>query len=314
MIWAYVQLVQANIELRHLRYILAVAEEHNFTRAAARCHVSQSALSKQILAVEKDLGTKLFDRQFTPKSTRLTQAGVIFQREARRAVEHSLRAVSQVQALATSEERPLQLGLSALLDIPLFLGLLGTAQRSVKENSTQIRTAYTRAILLGVLRGVLDAAIVDLPVKTSGLRVVALGSEALNAAFPESHPFAAKSRRSIRLAELVSTPVTMLPARVDPTRPIVEEALRSQGPTTFKIADAGNIVELLDHVVFGQRIGIVRSSTQRLSRKGVLQKPIVDGPALGHALIFRSNEHSPRLHSFTDAVVAFYRNRTPESQ
>ena len=257
---------------------------------------------------------KLFDRQFTPKSTQLTQAGVIFQREARRAVEYSLRAVSQVQALATAELRPLQFGLSALLDIPLFLGLLGTAQRSVKEASTHIRTAYSRNLVLSVLRGVLDVAIVDLPVKTNGLRVVALGSEALNVAFPDSHPFAAKSRRSIRLAELVSTPVIMLPARVDPTRPIIEEALRSQGPTTFKISDAGNIVELLDHVVFGQRVGIVRSSTQRLFRKGALQKPIADGPMTGHALIFRSNDHSRRLRSFTDAVVAFYRNRTPESQ
>jgi DNA-binding transcriptional LysR family regulator len=306
-------LVQANIELRHLRYILAVAEERNFTRAAARCHVSQSALSKQILEVEKDLGTKLFDRQFKPKSTQLTQAGIIFQREARRAVEYSLRAVSQVQALVTAEERPLELGVSALLDIPLYLGLIGTAQRSVKESSTQIRTAYTRNLVVLVLRGVLDAAIVDLPVKTSGLRVVTLGAEALNVAFPDSHPFTAKSRRSIRLAELVSAPVIMLSSKADPSRPIVEEALRASGPTTFKIADAGNIVELLDHVVFGQRIGIVRSSTQRLLRKGVLQKPIVDGPALGHALIFRLNDHSRRLHSFTDAVVAFYRNRTLES-
>ena len=306
--------MQANIELRQLRYILAVAEERNFTRAAARCHVSQSALSKQILEVEKDLGAKLFDRQFTPKSTQLTQAGIVFQREARRAVEHTLRAVSQVQALVTAEERPLQLGLSALLDIPVFLGILGTAQRAVKEASTQIRTAHTRNLVVSVLRGVLDAAIVDLPIKTGGLRVVALGSEALNVAFPDGHPFAAKSRRSVRLVELISSPVIMLSPKADPTRPIVEEALRSQGPPTFKIADAGNIVELLDHVVFAQRIGIVRSSTQRLFRKGVLQKPISDGPTVGHALIFRSNDHSRRLHSFTDAAVAFYRNRTPDAR
>lgn len=306
--------MQANIELRHLRYILAVAEERNFTRAAARCNVSQSALSKQILEVEKDLGTKLFDRQFTPKSTQLTEAGIVFQREARRAVEHTLRAVSQVQALATSEMRPLQLGVSALLDIPLFLGLLGTAQRAVKETSTQIQTSCTRNLVLSALRGVLDAAIVDLPVKTNGLRVIALGEETLGVAFPENHPFAAKSRRSIHLAELISAPVIMLSPKVDPSRPIVEEALRAKGPTTFKIADAGNIVELLDQVVFGQRIGIVRNSTQRLSRKGVLQKPIADGPMVGHALILRSNDHSRRLLSFTDAAVAFYLNRTPQAR
>lgn len=148
--------MRANIELRHLRYILAVAEERNFTRAAARCHVSQSALSRQILEVEKDLGTKLLERQFTPKSTRLTQAGVIFEHEARRAVEHCRRAVSQVQALATAEMRPLQLGVSALLDIPYYFALLGTAHRSVKENSMQIRSAYTRNLVGAVLRGVLE--------------------------------------------------------------------------------------------------------------------------------------------------------------
>lgn len=148
-----------------------------------------------------------------------------------------------------------------------------------------------------------NGAIVDLPVKSSGLRVVQLGSETLNVAFPENHSFAAKSWRSIRLAELASAPVVMLSPRVDPSRPIVEEALRAKGPTTFKITDAGSIIELLDQVVFGQRIGLVRISTQRLLRKGVLQKPLVDGPAVGHALIFRSNDHSRRLRSLIDAVV-----------
>jgi DNA-binding transcriptional LysR family regulator len=97
-------------------YFVAIAEERSFTRAAKRCHVALSSLSKQIRDLEVRLEEKLLER--LPRDIRLTDAGRIFQKEARKALEHSLRAASLVRSLRRQKEQTLKIGLSALCDLP----------------------------------------------------------------------------------------------------------------------------------------------------------------------------------------------------
>ena len=104
--------MQTEIELRQMRYFLAIAEERSFTRAAKRCHVAQSSLSRQIRAMEINLDSQLFER--LPRETRLTQAGRIFEKEANKSLEHSRRAVSLVSALTREKDRKLPIGASIL--------------------------------------------------------------------------------------------------------------------------------------------------------------------------------------------------------
>jgi DNA-binding transcriptional LysR family regulator len=85
-----------------MKYFLAIAEERSFTRAAKRCHVAPSSLSRQIRAVEINLDAQLFER--LPQEARLTGAGRVFKREANKALEHSRRAVSLVQALKRTRD------------------------------------------------------------------------------------------------------------------------------------------------------------------------------------------------------------------
>src|SRR5579863_6215004 len=87
------------MELRHLRYFIVVAEEQNVTRAAARLHVSQPPLSRQIRDLEEELGVALFKR--TAKSVELTAAGKIFLTEARAILQRSNEAVQTVRAVAS---------------------------------------------------------------------------------------------------------------------------------------------------------------------------------------------------------------------
>src|SRR6266545_4270994 len=99
-----------------MRFVVAVAEERNFTRASERCHISQPALSRRVKEVESALGARLFERR--TRGVTVTRAGQLFVREARRSIEQGHRTVSLVQALASQERRPISVGISCLADIP----------------------------------------------------------------------------------------------------------------------------------------------------------------------------------------------------
>ena len=297
--------MEAKIDLRHMWAFLAIAEERNFTRAALRSHISQSALSKQIRTVETELGTKVFDRQ--TRQVVLTKAGRVFKREAIRTLEHSHRAISLVRAIVKTEEEPIRIGISMLTDRSRLHRLLEKAEKSVAGISTEVHTGYTPALLQSVLRGHYDAAIVDLPIRGNGLRMVPLYSEPLVAAFPEKHAFAKQS--ALTLADLTCVPLVLLAQNADPARPFIERSLRKSGSTIYKIRDAGNLIELLDQVVLENRIAMVRASTQRLERRGLLYKPLTDSMILECALVWRSENRRATLLSILNAIHAF--NQSP---
>jgi DNA-binding transcriptional LysR family regulator len=126
---AYVEHVQVEIELRKMRYFLAIAEERSFTRAAKRCHVSLGSLSRQICGMEVSLDARLFDR--LPREIRLTDAGRVFEKEATKVLEHSHRAVSLVEALKRVRDQKLRVGLSMVCDLPRVRALVETSRKSV---------------------------------------------------------------------------------------------------------------------------------------------------------------------------------------
>ncbi len=111
---AYVDQMRVEIELQQMRYFLAIAEERSFTRAAKRCQVALSSLSRQIRDIEERLEEKLLER--LPRDIRLTSAGRIFQKAASKALEHSLRGASLVRSIRRQKEQKLKIGLSTLCD------------------------------------------------------------------------------------------------------------------------------------------------------------------------------------------------------
>src|SRR4030081_114231 len=98
------------VELRHLRYFVAVAQMENVSRAALKLHVSQPAVSRQIRDLEDELGVQLFER--TGKAVSLTDAGRVFLREARAVLERTDEAVKNVRAFAQTGETELHVGYS----------------------------------------------------------------------------------------------------------------------------------------------------------------------------------------------------------
>ena len=110
------------MELRHLRYFIAVAEEENVTRAAERLHVSQPPLSRQIHDLEEELGVKLFDR--TGKSLQLNAAGKVFLLEARAVLDRAEEARRTVQALLESHDQVIHVGYAPSLSVQILPQIL----------------------------------------------------------------------------------------------------------------------------------------------------------------------------------------------
>src|SRR5262245_47380237 len=106
------------MELRHLRYFVAIAEEQNITRAADRLHVSQPPLSRQLRDLEAEFGVPLFVR--SPKSVRLTEAGRLFLTEARAVIARAEEAILAVRAVANGRRGEIHLGYAPSLTVDLL--------------------------------------------------------------------------------------------------------------------------------------------------------------------------------------------------
>jgi DNA-binding transcriptional LysR family regulator len=284
-----------------MQYFLAIAEERSFTRAAKRCHVAQSSLSRQIRSMEIGLEAQLFER--LPRDIRLTQAGKTFRKEASKALEHSHRAVSLVRSLKRDKDQKLRIGLSTLCDLPRLRALVETARKSAEQVAVEHVTAYTSELLLALHRGRLDLAVVDLPVRSRGIALFPIQSEPLIAVLPHNHPLA--QRPMIRSFELKKEQLTILSRQIDPASVNVEAMLLKAGIGASSIVPAANLIELLDHVPVRRSIGLMRSSAGRLRRNDVLYKPLADSVQLETALAWRAENRSSQLLSFRDALIAF---------
>jgi hypothetical protein len=102
-------------------------------------------------------------------------------------------------------------------------------------------------------------------------------------------------------------PPVLLSAHIDPVRTVIEQALSSAGARAFKIRDAVNIPELLDEVAIHGRFGLLRQSSMRFQRQGVVYKAVADPIQVGYALAWRSDDRRPAVVSLRDTLLAFSR-------
>ena len=178
------------MELRQLRYAVAVATHRHFTRAAAAVPVAQPALSHQIKLLEQELGVELFER--SRSGVRLTEAGEIFVLRARRALAEMDAAREEIAALkGLTTGRLVISAMQALagLDLPRLIAAFHAAHPGV---DVSLREDSTREMFTMTARGEIDLAIAALDVeRPAGLEVVPLVSEAVLVAMPAAHRLAA---------------------------------------------------------------------------------------------------------------------------
>jgi len=292
------------MNLRDLKYLVALADERHFGRAAERCFVSQPTLSAQIRKLEEYLGVLLVERQ--PKRVSVTPAGEKIVERARRV----LREADAIVELAKADRDPLAGSLKVALIPTVGPYLLPHVVRRLKRALPRLKLLlyeYQTAPLLEKLRdGEIDMGILALPVQMDGLEAVELYDEAFTLAVPADHPLAEKER--VTAQDLHGVPVLLLEdghclrdqALEVCSRVGVQESqdYRATSLETLRqMVAAGHGVTLLPEFAAASPVG---------SARGLRIKPFVKpAPARTIGAVWRkSTTRGPAIEAIANAVRA----------
>lgn len=282
------------MELQQLRYVLAVAETRNFTRAAERCFVVQSALSHQVKTLEQELGVTLFAR--TSRRVELTDAGAAFLPAARASLEAAARAAADAAATTGQIRGTLRVGAVptvTAIDIPAALGTFHHAHPAVHIT---MRTAGSDELVEALSVGDLDAAVLGLRDTTTPTRVrtVELARERLVAVLGADHSLA--RRRRLRLADLADETFADFPAST-PGRDQSDLAFRAIGVSrrvVFEVTSTDLTVDLVEH---GLAVALLPPASVP-ARPGLVTVPVTDGPTRVEYLAWSDFNPTPAATAF----------------
>lgn len=256
------------MELRHLRYFLAVAEEGNFTRAAARVGIGQPPLSQQIQALEHELGTRLFVR--TPQGARLTDAGQAFLVEVRRVLVDVDRAADTARRAARGESGRLRLGFTASAAFnPLVPALIRDYRRAWPAVELALEETNTAGLLRALMEGRLDAAFIRYSVSTpSELQLLKFPDEPMRIVVPAAHRLAAHARAP--LSALAGEPFILFPRSFGNS--LYDEILQVCRQAGFSLAitqEAPQMSSIVNLVAAELGVSVVPASTEQVQLPGV---------------------------------------------
>ncbi len=194
--------MDGDIELRHLRYFVAVAEELHFGRAALRLHLAQPPLSQQIRKLEDILGYPLFLR--TSRAVKLTSAGDVFLERARRTLRNVHEDMEEARSVGRGEEGFLRVGFIGSAMLTSLPAMLGRYRRLYPKVNLQLHESFTSAVVQKLLKGELDTGFLRDAGPTPGLVIELLFSEQFIAVVPMKHPLA--RHKSISAKDLRDEP------------------------------------------------------------------------------------------------------------
>ncbi|MDQ6730091.1 MAG: LysR substrate-binding domain-containing protein [Actinomycetota bacterium] len=284
------------MELRQLRYFVAVAEELHFRRAAARLHVSQPPVSQQIAALENELGFRLLNR--TRRRVELTAAGRSFLTDARSILAELEGAVSAARRLQQGEAGVLRVGFvgSALLStVPATVQRFRAARPGVQ---LVLRERSTVESLRALNDGVIDVALVRPPIElAAGLRSQLVLRERMIAAVPVTHPLTGLRRLPLR--RLAAQPLVLFPREQAPGfHDLIIDRLAATGTTPIIVQAAPEMLTIIGLVAAGIGLSLVPASVGHLALDGVTYRPITGAPHAELLAITRSHDDSPLVAAF----------------
>jgi DNA-binding transcriptional LysR family regulator len=277
------------MELRHLRYFVAVAEELNFSRAAERLHVGQPGVSQQVRKLEEELGVRLFER--TPRSVALTDAGAALLDEAPRVLRHA--DIAQMAARDARGRGTFRLRMGHVPDslpacVSRAMQLVGT---TAPRAQISLETGPALRLIEEVRAGQLDTAVVGLPAPVSGLRVTSAGRQRIVAAVPATDPHAFEPK--VSLGRLAPERIVVLPAGANPAfESAIAAICRDAGVSPTPVAVGEPRVE---HTLLAVACGVgpallPESVAERYVARGVRFVPLEDAGVMFDSVVLTRPE------------------------
>jgi DNA-binding transcriptional LysR family regulator len=291
------------MELRHLRYFVAVGEEQHYGRAASRLRVAQPALSRQIQDLEEEVGFKLFDR--LPRGVKLSAAGKLFLQDARRILQEVNEAAGRAGRVARGLSGTLRIGFS---ENASWRGVVPDSFRRFREQQPdaelQLQPAASLEQLEAVRSGRLDGGFVNfMPKSDPELDQLLVATPHVELAVPKKH--ALTKLKKLRLRDLTDIPFVWFPRWASPAfyDRLMHECYRGGLKSPRIVQEGLNEATILSLVSTGLGVGWVLGTARWRSPDTVVILPVVDlNMPLPLALAWRRDNISPLLAQFIGEV------------
>ncbi len=297
-------MIGARLELRHLRYFIAVAEELHFGRAAERLGISQPPLSQQIQALEEEIGARLFER--TNRRVELTDAGRLFLDESRQVLAQVDKAVLLARRAHLGELGELKIGFTSSAPFTSTIpSSIHAFRKAYPEVHLDLQEMSSRQVLRALLEESLQVGVIRPLALPDTVHSVELFREPLVAVLRADHPLAAGSEDGLAIAALAEEPFVFFPRSYGTGLYDQVIALTRQAGFSPRIAqEASEAMTIIGLVSAGMGVSILPASFRRTRVDGVVYRTLGDPEATTAVwLVRRQNEGSPLALSFIDLVT-----------
>jgi DNA-binding transcriptional LysR family regulator len=293
------------MELRHLRYFVAVAEERNFTRAAERLHIAQPPLSRQIQQLEEILDVSLFVRGSRPLE--LTEAGRFFYGHAQQLLALSAEIVSMTRRIGKITQK-FTMGFVGSTLFGLLPEVVRRFRAAHPETEFNLLEMTTMEQIQALKDGTIDVGIGRIRYEDKSIRRIILREEPLIAALPMGHALGFLDR-GLYLRELVNDTLIVFPKAPRPSyADAVLAAFHDRGLEPAKVYEARELQVGLGLVAAGVGVSVLPKSVLGLKRSDVVYKMLDDANLTSPVIMsIRALDHSEAIQSLLQLIYGLYR-------